>query len=152
MHWSILRFWVMSSDYWKGNTQNTHLSVNFIALYLFASVISITRRIFKEFFLRFSYSYKHQILQLYSYLYFEGFYWGFFSNIIYTDLYNILFLKTWWKCVCLKAVSFFLHFSSTYINQNLQFYSYLCYEGFYWGVCSYIIHTDLYNILPLKTW
>ncbi len=41
-------------------------------------------------------------------------------------------------------MTFFLHFSSIYIHQTLQFYSYL---GFYRGVCSYIILPDLYNIL-----
>ncbi len=47
-------------------------------------------------------------------------------------------------------MSFFLHFSSTYIHQTLQFYSYLSSEGFYW-VCSYIIHTDLYNMVKMST-
>ncbi len=47
---------------------------------------------------------------------------------------------------------FFLHFSSTYIHQNLEFYSSLYSEGFYRRVCSYFIHNDLYNISLLKTW
>ncbi len=50
-----------------------------------------------------------------------------------------------------SKMSLYLHFSSIYILQNLQFYSYLYFQGFYWGVCSYISHTYLYNILFLKT-
>ncbi len=37
--------------------------------------------------------------------------------------------------------SFLYHFRCTYIHQHLQFYSCLYSEGFYWGVCSYIIQT-----------
>ncbi len=48
-------------------------------------------------------------------------------------------------------MSLFLHFSSTEIYQILQFYSYLYSEDFYWGICSYIIHNDLYTILFLNT-
>ncbi len=44
-------------------------------------------------------------------------------------------------------MSFFLHFSSTYVHLNLQFYSYLYSEGFIKGFFAYIIHTDFYNIL-----
>ncbi len=39
-------------------------------------------------------------------------------------------------------MSLFLHFSSTYIHQNM-FYSYLYSEVFYWGGYSYIIHTSV---------
>ncbi len=132
--------------------KNTYLRVHIIALYLFASVHFNYNKIFKEFFLHFRCTCIHQTLELYSSLYSDDFYWGVCLYIIHTDLCNILPLKTWWKCICLKAVSFFLHFSCTYIHQTLQFYSSLYSEGFYWGVCLYIIHTDLYNILPLKTW
>ncbi len=127
----------------KTKIPKTHLSVCFIALFLFASVDFNCNTCFKSLFLHFSSIYIHQILEFYFYLYSEGIYWGVCSYIIHTDLYNILFLKTWWKCISLKAVNLFLHFSSTYIHQNLEFYSYLYSEGFYWGVCSYIIHTDL---------
>ncbi len=94
----------------------------------------------------------HQHLEFNSSLYSEGFYWGVCSYITHTDLYNKLFLKTWWKCISLKTTSLFLHFSSTYMHQHLQFNSSLYSELFYWGVCSYITHTDLYNILFVKTW
>ncbi len=43
------------------------------------------------------------------------------------------------QCISLKSVSqneFYLHFSNTYIHLNLQFYSYLYSESFYWRVCS----------------
>ncbi len=49
-------------------------------------------------------------------------------------------------------VSFFLHFSNNYKHQDLEVNSSLYYEDFYWGIFSYIIHADLYNILLLKTW
>ncbi len=67
-------------------------------------------------------------------------------------LQNILFLQTWRKCLYLKVISLFLHFSSTDIHQNLELYSSLYYEGFPRGVCLYFIHTGFYNILFLKTW
>ncbi len=51
-----------------------------------------------------------------------------------------------------KGVSFFLRFSNIYKHHNLEVYSSLYSEGFYWGVCWYIIHSDLYNILFIKTW
>ncbi len=81
-------------------------------------------------FLHFSITFIHQTLQFYSSLYSEGFYWGVCSYFIHVDLYNILFLKTRQKCIYLKAMSLFLHFSSTYKHQNLQFYSSLYSEGF----------------------
>ncbi len=71
---------------------------------------------------------------------------------IHTGFYNILFLQTWRKCLYLKVISLFLHFSSTDIHQNLELYSSLYYEGFTWGICLYFIHTGFYNILFLKTW
>ncbi len=37
-------------------------------------------------------------------------------------------------------MSLFIHFCSTYIDQNLEVYSYLYSEGIYRRVCSYIIH------------
>ncbi len=38
---------------------------------------------------------------------------------------HILFLKTWQKCIYLKAVSLFLHFSITFIHQNLVLFLYI---------------------------
>ncbi len=122
-----------------------HLRSFIIAFYLFASVDLIYKTYLKnEFFLHFSSTYTHQNLQFYSALYSEGFYWGVCSYFIHTDLYNSLFLKTWQKCIYLKAVSLFFHFSNTYTHQNLNFYSSLYSEVFYWGVCSYFIHLVLF--------
>ncbi len=103
-------------------------------------------------FLHFSSTYIHQDLEIYSSLYSEGFYRRVCLYIICPGLYNILFLKTWRKCTFLKAVSLFLHFSSTYIHQDLEIYSSLYSEGFYRRVCLYIICPGLYNLLFLKTW
>ncbi len=103
-------------------------------------------------FLHFSSTDIHQNLELYSSLYSEGFYRGICLYFIHTGFYNILFLKTWRKCLYLTVISLFLHFSSTDIHQNLELYSSLYYEGFYRGVCLYFIHTGFYNILFLKTW
>ncbi len=44
---------------------------------------------------------------------------------------------------------FFLHFSSTYMHQTLQFYSHLYSEGFYCGVCSYFIRWFYYCTLSI---
>ncbi len=71
---------------------------------------------------------------------------------IHTGFYNIVFLKTWRKCLYLKVKSLFLHFSSTDIHQNLELYSSLYYEGFTERICLYFIHTGFYNILFLQTW
>ncbi len=111
-------------------------------------------QIFKccEFFLHFSCTYIHQILEINSSLYSEGFYRRVCLYMIHTDLYNSLFLKTWRKCKIFKCCEFFLHFSCTYRHQILEFNSSLYSEGFYRRVCSYMIHTDLYNSLFLKTW
>ncbi len=103
-------------------------------------------------FLHFSITDIHQNLELYSSLYSEGFHWGICLYFIHTDLNNILMLKTWRKCLYLKVISLFLHFSSTDIHQNLELYSSLYYEGFPRGVCLYFIHTGFYNILFLKIW
>ncbi len=83
-------------------------------------------------------------------IYPEGFYREICLYFIHTGFYNILFLKTWRKCLYLKVKSLFLHISSTDIHQNLELYSSLYYEGFYWGICLHFIHTDLYNILFVK--
>ncbi len=37
-------------------------------------------------------------------------------------------------------------------TKTLEVYSYLYSEDFYWGIFSYIFHSDLYNIVLLKTW
>ncbi len=105
-----------------------------------------------RFFLHFSSTDIHQNVELYSSLYSEGFYLGICLYFIHTAFYNNLFLKTWRKCLYLKVKSFFLHFSSTDIHQNLELYSTLYYEGFPRGVCLYFIHTGFYNILFLKIW
>lgn len=69
----------------------------------------------------------------------------------YTSVYFItpyLFPSVQLQFMYLKAVftkwvltywAWYLH-SSTYIHQTIQFYYYLCSEGFYWGICLYIIH------------
>ncbi len=78
--------------------------------------------------------------------------WGVCLYFIHTGFYNILFLKTWRKCLYLKVISLFLHFSSTDIHQNLELYSSLYYEGFTEGICLYFIHTGFTTFYLLKTW
>ncbi len=78
--------------------------------------------------------------------------WGACLYFIHTGFYNILFLKTWRKCLYLTVKSLFLHFISTDIHQNLELYSSLYYEGLYRRICLYFIHTGFYNISFLQTW
>ncbi len=80
-------------------------------------------------FLHFSSTDIHQNLELYSSLYYEGFSWGICLYFIHTDFTTFYSLKTWRKCLYLKVISLFLHFSSTDIHQNLELYSSLYYEG-----------------------
>ncbi len=49
-------------------------------------------------------------------------------------------------------VSFFSILVTLTNTKTLEAYSYLYSEDFYWGIFSYIIHSDLYNIVLLKTW
>ncbi len=91
----------------------------------------------------------HQNLGVYSYLYSEDLYCRVCSYIIHTDLYNILFLKNRQKCIFFKGCEFFLHFSSTYMHQNLGVYSYLYSEDIYHGVCSYFIRLVLFYNLSI---
>ncbi len=100
----------------------------------------------KSLFLHFSSTDIHQNLELYSSLYYEGFTWGICLYFIHTGFYNILFLQTWRKCLYLKVIRFFLHFSSTDIHQNVELYFSLYSEGFYLGICLYFIHTGFYKI------
>ncbi len=104
-------------------------------------------------FLHFSSTDIHQNLELYSSLYSEGFSLrDLFIFHSHWFLQHFIVLKTWRKCLYLKVISLFLHFSSTDIHQNLELYSSLYSEGFYLGICLYFIHTGFYNILFLKTW
>ncbi len=43
-----------------------------------------------------------------------------------------------------------MHFSSTYTHTTLHFYSCLYLEGFYRGICLYIIFLIIYNIYSPK--
>ncbi len=43
-------------------------------------------------------------------------------------------------------MSFLLDFSNTYMNQILQFYPHLYYEGSNRGICSYVIHLSFHLI------
>ncbi len=74
--------------------------------------------------------------------------WGICLYFIHTGFYNILFLKTWRKCLYLKVIEFFLHFSSTDIHQNLELYSSLYYEGFPEGFVYISFTLVLQHFIP----
>ncbi len=74
----------------RNHTKHTSKCLLYCIVYLRLH-ISITIHIFKEFYLHFSSTYRHQNLECYSSLYSEGFYCGVCSYFTHINYYSILF-------------------------------------------------------------
>ncbi len=62
-------------------------------------------------------------LQFYSSLYSECFYWGVCWSIILQFFYRTLSICVYYDTYIFRLFEFYLHFSSTYRHQNLQFFT-----------------------------